>query len=113
MLLRLLPPTWKNVPPAYTVEPFTARQLTDAPLTWGFQGVTEPSVILRAARLLRSTPPKLVKYPPAYTTEPLAESAKTVLLGFGSQEDTVPEAALIAASELRVVPLMVVNAPPT
>src|SRR5215831_2307076 len=78
--LRGCPPTLVKYPPAYTVEPLTARANTleaPTPLTEGSHPVATPLAASSAARFLRAYPPRMLKPPPTYTVEPFTASAFT------------------------------------
>src|SRR5947199_116543 len=114
MSLRTCPPMLEKRPPAYTVEPLTARALTPEPgsLAFGFQAVAVPVTASSAALLLRACPPMLVKSPPAYTAEPLTAGVWTCERAFGFHAVAAMVTESSAVMLMRELPQMKLKAPP-
>src|SRR5437870_2360024 len=90
--LRASPPMLVKPPPAYTVEPLTARASTKL-FALGLQAETDRSEA-RCARLDREDPPTAVKSPPMYQPPAPSEiTTSTVPTTFGNEGGSAPLAA--------------------
>src|SRR5262245_42220467 len=79
-----------KLPPAYTVEPLTAKAFT-GPSAFGSHAVTAPDAASAAIRpRAAGVDPMTVKLPPVYTVAPSTARALTVPSALGFQAVTAP-----------------------